>query len=156
MTAPPTGIDTGAPVVARHDVDVAAPLDVVWALHAGVGAWPTWQPDITAATLDGAFAPGASFTWHTAELTITSHVYQVDGAGDLERHTLWGGPAGGIDGVHRWVFTAAPGGTQVHTEESWSGPPVAADVPAMQAALDASLVSWLGHLKAAAERRATG
>lgn len=35
-----------------------------------------------------------------------------------------------------------------------SGAPVKADAARMQALLDASLVSWLGHLKAPAESRA--
>lgn len=36
------------------------------------------------------------------------------------------------------------------TAESWSGEPIEADVGAMQAALDGSLVAWLGHLEKAA------
>lgn len=32
----PTGIDQQAPVRARHEIDVSAPLDTVWRLHAGV------------------------------------------------------------------------------------------------------------------------
>jgi hypothetical protein len=42
----------------------------------------------------------------------------------------------------------------VTTDESFAGEPVEADAPGMQSVLDASLVSWLGHLKAAAESRA--
>ena len=38
--------------------------------------------------------------------------------------------------------------------ESFAGDPVAADSAAMQSMLDASLTSWLEHLKAAAESRA--
>jgi hypothetical protein len=34
---------------------------------------------------------------------------------------------------------------------SFAGEPVEADVASMQSMLDASLVAWLGHLKAAAE-----
>src|SRR5262245_57471215 len=45
----PTGIDTSAPVLARHGIDIDAPLDVVWDLHTDVNRWPEWQTDITAA-----------------------------------------------------------------------------------------------------------
>ena len=40
------------------------------------------------------------------------------------------------------------------TNESFAGEPVEADAAGMQSLLDASLVSWLGHLKAAAEAAA--
>jgi hypothetical protein len=40
---------------------------------------------------------------------------------------------------------------RVETNESFAGEPVNADAGGMQAMLDASLASWLGHLKVAAE-----
>jgi uncharacterized membrane protein len=43
----PTEIDREAPVVAHHEIDIDAPLDVVWRLHADVNAWPTWHADVT-------------------------------------------------------------------------------------------------------------
>ena len=42
-------------------------------------------------------------------------------------------------------------GVHVTTEESFAGEPVEADVTGMQSTLDSSLISWLAHLKAAAE-----
>ena len=66
---------------------------------------------------------------------------------------LWGGTAGGITGVHGWVFSRTPAGVHVTTEESFAGEPVQSDVAGMQSALDGSLVAWLGHLKAAAESK---
>ena len=45
----------GAPVFAVHEIDIEAPLDTVWRLHTDVNTWPTWQTDITAAHIDGAF-----------------------------------------------------------------------------------------------------
>ena len=52
-------------------------------------------------------------------------------------------------GIHSWTFTPVEGGTRVDTAESWSGEPIEADVEAMQAALDGSLMAWLGHLDTA-------
>ncbi|WP_207956782.1 SRPBCC family protein [Rubrobacter tropicus] len=144
----PNDIDTQAPVVSRHGVVIEAPVEVLWRLHTDVDAWPTWQPDITAARLDGPFAPGSTFSWHTSGLDIESTVYEVE----PERRTLWGGPAHGIVGIHKWTFTPVEGGTRVETAESWSGEPIEADAGAMQAALDGSLVAWLGHLQTAAVR----
>jgi hypothetical protein len=64
---------------------------------------------------------------------------------------LWGGTSGGITGVHEWLFSETPTGVHVETNKSFAGDPVEADVSAMQSMLDSSLVTWLGHLKTAAE-----
>jgi uncharacterized membrane protein len=144
----PTGIDRDAPVIARHEIDINAPLDTVWRLHTDVNNWPAWQTDITAASLDGPFEPGSSFTWTSyGYFTVTSTIYAV-----AERaRTLWGGLAQGIMGTHEWVFTQTPTGVHVATHESFSGQPVQADATGMQSALDKSLTDWLSHLKATAE-----
>jgi uncharacterized membrane protein len=47
----PAGVDRDAPVRARHQTDIDAPLDTVWQLHADGNAWPAWQTDITAANI---------------------------------------------------------------------------------------------------------
>ena len=91
----PTGIDRDAPVIAHHEIDIAAPLDMVWNLHTDVDAWPAWNLEVTAAKLDGAFAPGNSFTWTSYDFTVTSTIYIVE---DHSR-TLWGGAAQGIMGT---------------------------------------------------------
>ena len=142
-----TDIDLTAPVIARHEIEIHAPLDRVWGLHVDVSAWPTWNPDITDVITDHALAPGVTFRWQTAGLTITSTVHAL---AERER-ILWSGAVAGITGVHEWTFQAIPDGVRVATEESWSGEPVSANVAAMQTGLDQSLVSWLRHLKIAAE-----
>jgi Polyketide cyclase / dehydrase and lipid transport len=143
----PASVDRNAPVLAHHEIDISAPVSRVWALHQDVNAWPAWQSDITAAQLNGAFAPAGSFTWTSFGFTVTSTVYAVQ---DQSR-VLWGGTGDGITGVHEWVFTATPAGTHVETTESFAGAPVEADAAGMQRVLDGSLVSWLNHLKNAAE-----
>jgi uncharacterized membrane protein len=145
----PTGIDADAPVRSHHETDIDAPLDTVWQLHADVNTWPTWQTDITAAHIDGAFQPGTSFEWTSYGFTVVSTIYAVT----PRTRVLWGGTSGGITGVHEWVFSETPTGVHVTTSESFAGTPVEADATGMQAALDSSLISWLGHLKAAAESK---
>ena len=146
MTSP-TDIDRSAPVIAVHEIDIEASLDTVWRLHTDVNAWPSWQTEITAARIDGALEPGSSFEWTSYGFSVTSTIYEL-----AERaRALWGGAAGGITGIHEWLFTETPAGVHVTTTESFAGEPVEADAPGMQTALDASLVAWLGHLKSAAE-----
>ena len=144
----PTGIDRDAPVIARHEIDINAPLETVWRLHTDVNDWPAWQTDITAARLDdGPFEPGASFEWTSHGLTVVSTIYA---AADHAR-VLWGGTASGITGIHEWLFAQTPVGVHVTTQESFAGQPVEADTASMHAILDASLAAWLKNLKAAAE-----
>ncbi|MFG1603135.1 SRPBCC family protein [Actinoplanes sp. NPDC049265] len=140
-------VDRDAQVVVEHTTLINAPLDTVWRLHTTIGDWPSWQPDITSAALDGPLVPGSSFRWETSGLDITSTIKEVVPG----ERIVWGGPARGIDGVHVWAFTEGPDGVTVHTTESWDGPPVAADPGGMRAALDASLVAWLAALRQAAE-----
>jgi hypothetical protein len=143
----PTGVDRAAPVIAVHEIDIEAPLETVWHLHVDVNAWPTWQTEITAARIDGVLAPGVSFDWTSYGFSVTSTVYAL-----AERaRVLWGGTSGGITGIHEWLFSETPEGVHVTTTESFAGEPVEADAAGMQALLDASLVAWLAHLKAAAE-----
>ena len=146
----PTDIDRTAPVIARHEIDINAPLETVWRLQTDVDNWPSWQTDITAASLDGPFAPGSSFTWTSSGFTVTSSLYAV-----AERaRTLWGGPGQGIMGIHEWLYTPTPTGVHVTTHESFSGEPIAADIAGMQSVLDKSLTDWFTRLKETAE--ATG
>jgi len=147
----PTGIDGNAPVIARHQIEINAPLGTVWRLQTNVNNWPAWQTDITAALLDGPFEPGASFTWTSYGFTVTSTIY----AFDQRACTLWGGAAHGVMGTHEWVYRQTPaGGVHVTTHESFSGEPVAADATGMQSALDNSLTAWLTRLKHKAESSA--
>jgi hypothetical protein len=122
----------------------------IWRLHADVNGWPAWQAGITAAHIDGASGPGASFEWTSYGVTVVSTIYPV-----AERaRVLCGGTAGGITGIHEWVFSQRPAGVHVSTAESFAGEPADADVTGMQSALDGSLISRLARLKAAAEAAA--
>lgn len=148
---PVTGIDEAAAVVVRRETRVAAPIDLVWKLHTDVDRWPDWQPDVATAQADGPLRPGSAFRWSTHGLDIVSTVHAVD----EPRRILWGGPANGITGVHEWTFTADGDTTIVRTAESWDGEPVRADAENLRTQLDASLASWLEHLRRTAETRAT-
>ncbi|MET7733925.1 SRPBCC family protein [Streptomyces sp. NPDC005402] len=156
------GVDADARIRYASDVVIKAPLSTVWKLQTDVERWPSWQPPVlTAERLDpGRLRKGSRFRWTTpapaTTLGITSTVRE------LRRHdcVLWSGPAVGeglrIDeGVHLWTFKKVEGGVRVHTEETWTGAQVEADVPTATAALGGGLEAWLRDLKAAAEGRLT-
>jgi hypothetical protein len=148
MSNGPTEIDR-APVLAHYEIDIEAPLDRVWGLHTDVASWPKWQKEIAEAQIDGPFEPGTSFDWTSYGFPVTSTIYDVDD----RSHSLWGGTAQGITGIHEWLFTRTPSGVRVETNESFAGDPVEADAATMQSMLDASLAASLGHLKSAAESK---
>jgi uncharacterized protein YndB with AHSA1/START domain len=145
--ATPSGVDREAPVLAQHEVDIHASVEEVWRLHTDVNGWTAWQTDITQAHIDGQMEPGASFSWSSFDFPVTSTVYEMT---DHER-ILWGGTAGGITGIHEWIFESTPEGVHVVTNESFTGAPVEAARENLQQLLDASLGAWLAHLKQAAE-----
>ena len=141
-------INAGAPVITRDEIVIAAPIETIWDVQTDVAKWPTWQPDVDGAEVDGPLAVGSVFRWQTAGLDITSTVEEID----PPRRIVWGGPAQGIVAVHVWTLEPQEdGGVLVHTEESWEGEQVTAQVETLQAALDASLRAWLENLKRAAE-----
>ncbi|MDX3322857.1 SRPBCC family protein [Streptomyces sp. ME03-5684b] len=143
----PRGIDKTAPVISRHSIRIAAPIDRVWQLHTDIDGWPRWQTDIGSARADGPVASGSTFHWTTAGLSISSTVHLLE----APERILWGGTAHGITALHEWRFEADGDGTLVHNEESWSGDPVDADTENLREALGQSLDSWLQHLRRTAE-----
>jgi hypothetical protein len=146
---PDVTIDATAPVITRDDIVIRSSLRTVWRLQTDVDNWPSWQPGVSSAHIEtpGRLRVGSEFRWLVEGLDVTSTVLQIE----PERRIVWGGPGSGIAAVHVWTFTPRRDGVHVHTEESWSGAPVEADVPGAQAALDASLDAWLHNLKNAAE-----
>jgi hypothetical protein len=144
-----TEIDVKAPVVVHIVIVIVidAPLQRVWQLLTEVSSWPDWQPDITAAAGDRPLRTDSTFYWSTIGLDIESTVYLLQSP----RRILWGGTAHGITGIHLWTFDAIGSSVHVHTEESWNGHPVLANVDGMRAAFGESLAAWLSHLKKAAE-----
>lgn len=142
-------IDETAPVIVRLSTVIDAPMETVWALHTDVDAWPDWNPDIDQAKLDGPLTPGTDFRWTTHGLDITSTIREVTPG----RRIVWGGPAGGIDGIHVWTFEQDGDQVAVRTEESWSGAAVHVMPGDLRAALHDSLTAWLTALKTRAEQQ---
>jgi uncharacterized protein YndB with AHSA1/START domain len=142
-------INTAAPVITRDEILIHAPIQSIWDIQTDVAGWPSWQPDVDGAQVDGPLSVGSVFRWQTAGLDITSTVEQVD----APRRIVWGGPAQDIVAVHVWTLAEQEDGVLVRTEESWEGEPVAAQAEELQTALDESLRTWLQNLKRAAEGR---
>lgn len=143
-------IDRSAPATATGELVIAASPEVVWDVISDIEAWPSWNPDVKTATLDGPLAVGSVFRWRAGGASLTSTLREVDPPRELS----WSGRAMGIRAIHIFRFEPSDGGTLARSEESWAGL-----VPTLlrgysRRTLDRGIRSVLRLLKDEAERRA--
>jgi hypothetical protein len=141
-------IDESAPVVARGSIDNETDPTRVWALTSGIEAWPSWNPDVKWARLDGDLAVGSAFRWKAGPGTIRSTLPRVDEPAS----PAWTGTTLGIHAVHVWEIEHADGGARVRTEESWRGFLLRLLRSATTRSLRTAIDRGLGALKSAAEK----
>jgi hypothetical protein len=142
-----------APVYGSGDIEIAAAPETVWEVLADIGGWPSWNPDITQATLAGPVRPGTTFRWKSGPGTITSTFQVVEPPTEL----TWTGKTMSIPAVHVYRIrpsTQHPGHTVVSTEESWGGLLARLLRKRFTAMLNTAIDTGLARLKAEAERRA--
>jgi hypothetical protein len=144
--------DTNAPVFATGEVEVAADPDTVWAVMADIVRWPSWNPDIKAATVQGPVQPGTSFSWKAGPGTIRSTFQVVQRPTELS----WTGRTMGIGAIHVYQLRTSdqqPDHTTVRLEESWSGLLARLLRRPFTRTLQTAIDTGLARLKAEVERR---
>ena len=109
-------IDRDAPATAEGELQIGAPPETVWSVMSDIESWPTWNPDIKEAKLEGPLAPGTSFRWR-AGTALVSELQVVD----PPREIAWTGRTMGIRAVHVYRFDPSNGGTLARSSESWKG-----------------------------------
>lgn len=109
-------IDRSAPATAEGEIDIPAPPQVVWDVMSDIESWPSWNPDIKVARLEGPLAPGTVFRWK-ATTSLVSRLEVVDPPHEI----AWTGTTMGIRAVHVYRFEADDGGTLARSWESWDG-----------------------------------
>jgi len=132
-------IDRTAPATAEGEIQVAAPIDTVWAVLADLSAWPTWNDDVKSMAVEGPLEPGSVFS------TLATV--------DPPREIGWTGVSMGIHAVHVFHLESAGGGTRVRSAESFRG-----FIPSVlkgysRKILQRGIDAILGSLKTEAERR---
>lgn len=110
-------IDYDAPLHARKEILIAAPIEKVWSDITGIDQWLEWQPDVTSSRLAGDLAVGTYFYWKAKGLTIVSKIAVLEPMNSIG----WTGRSMGMQAVHIWTFTDRADSTFVTTEESLSG-----------------------------------
>jgi uncharacterized protein YndB with AHSA1/START domain len=110
-------IDQNAPLKARKEIVIQASSDTVWSALTNISQWPGWQPDVSAAKLDGDLSVGSVFHWKAKGLNITSVIREIDSQNSIG----WTGDSIGMQAVHLWKLEPLGNETRVITEESLSG-----------------------------------
>jgi len=141
-------VNDDAPVVSHADGEIDAPVEDVWRILTAIEQWPTWNPDVRSASINGPVAEGATFRWKAGPGTITSAVTHVE----RPRLIAWTGRTLGISAVHVWRLEERDGLTHVRTEESYEGLVARILRRPLQKTLDTALTGGVRHLRAAAER----
>jgi len=70
-------IDNTAPLTARKEIIINASIERVWKIQTDIENWPTWQKDISSATLHSPLTKGTIFTWKAMGMDITSELVKV-------------------------------------------------------------------------------
>lgn len=143
-------INTDAPAVARGEIEVAAAPEIVWRVLTDIANWPSWNPDVKAASKEGPLAAGTQFRWKAGPGTISSLVEHLD----PPRLVAWSGRTLGIRAFHVWRLEARDGKTHAHTEESYDGVVARVLRRSLQKTLDSALADGAHYLKTEAEKTA--
>jgi uncharacterized membrane protein len=142
-------IDATAPVWSTGEIEIDAPVDVVWDVLTHISDWPSWNPDVKSVSVNGLVGEGMSFRWKAGPTTISSTIRYLDRL----RGIAWTGDTMGIDAIHVWHFEPRGERTVVRTEESYDGFATHLLRRSLQRVLDKGLTDGLQYLKAESERR---
>lgn len=135
-------------VAASRETQVEASPEVVWRLLARIEEWPSWNPDVKRAELDGDLEPGSVFRWKAGPSTITSTLTVVDAPHSI----AWTGKTLGIRASHSWHLEGQGPNTIVRTEESYDGLVARVFSGPLQTTLEKALDTALDGLRSAARR----
>lgn len=142
-------INRNAPATADGELRIDADPETVFEVISGIDRWPSWNPDVKSARVEGPVQPGTVFRWKAGPSSLTSTLRVVD----PPREIAWTGTTMGIKAVHVFRFQASDGGTMARSEESWEGLIARLLKGYSRRTLDKGIRSVLAHLKTEAERR---
>jgi hypothetical protein len=147
-----TEINEQAPVVGRSEIEIAAAPEVAWDVLTTIERWPSWNPEVKAASIDGGVDEGTEFRWKAGPGTITSTIQEVE----PPRRIAWTGKTFGIKAIHVHTLEARNGSTLVRSEESYDGLVARLFRGRLQKTLSGALENGLERLKVETERQRLG
>ncbi len=143
-------IDRSAPVRIEREVEIAAPIQVVWDVLTSVEQWPHWFSEGESVSIAGSLAPGTTMRMKrrgTGSIKATLQCVEPP-------HLFaWTSRLLGISAISVWRLQAAELGTRVERGESMSGFFARLLRNVLEKKLDGFTEAWLRDLKTEAERR---
>jgi uncharacterized protein YndB with AHSA1/START domain len=143
-------INRAAAATAAGEALIDAGPETVFSVISAIDAWPSWNPDVRSAELDGPVEPGTLFRWKAGSSSLTSTLHVVD----PPREIAWTGKTMGIRAIHVFRFETREGGTLARSEESWEGLIPSVLKGWSRRTLKKGIEDVLSRLKAESERRA--
>ena len=141
-------INEKAPVIAKEDIIINAPMSKVWGQLTAITEWVKWQRDIEKVEIDEELMVGSEFTWKSGGVNIKSKVHTLNGSQAFG----WTGKTMGILAVHNWYLEEVSGeGVRVEVEESMEGILAFLFKGMMVKSLRRGMVTWLRYLKESCE-----
>lgn len=134
------------------EVQIAAPPQIVWDVLTKIDGWPSWNPEVKSASLEGDLVPGTVFRWKAGSSRLVSKLLHVEPPGEI----AWTGKAMGLNVIHVYGLEPSNGGTSVRTDESVEGLTARLFRGPIKKRMDSAIDAGLRSLKAEAERRAAG
>jgi uncharacterized protein YndB with AHSA1/START domain len=141
-------INRAAPATAAGETVIDADPQTVFSVIAAIGAWPSWNPDVKSAELDGPLEPGTVFRWKAGPSSLTSTLQVVDPPHEI----CWTGRTMGIRAIHLFRFEMLDGTTLARSEESWEGLIASVLRSWSRKTLQKGIDDVLSYLKAESER----
>ena len=141
-------INHNAPVTCSKTIVINATPETVWHFVTEINNWPSWQKDISFASLNGPLSANSIFTWKTGGAKIKSILHTVipySGFG-------WTGKTFGMYAIHNWKIEADRGKTKVTVDESMEGLLARLFKKSFNRNLEIGMQSWLAMLKLTCEQ----
>ena len=137
-------VNKKAPAFHETQILIHAPAEKVYKVLASINNWPSWQNEVTEASLQGSAAPGKQFVWKAAGFKIKSEIHTANPPTALG----WTGKILWIKAIHNWTLVEKGRSTRVIVQESLEG--FLAGM--MQKTLTKGMAQNLYELKLEAER----
>ena len=108
----------------REEIEIAAPMPVVWAVFSALEQWDDWNTACQSCHLiEGEeMAAGACFSFVVRPFTLPIKVKPRITDCEPGQKVVWEGERLGIHAVHTWKFREINGRVKLISHEEFSGP----------------------------------
>lgn len=142
-------INEKAPVKARNQIEINAPINSVWNILTEIDNWANWQKAVTKTVVNGEIIEGTTFDWKAGGLSFKSQIH----TSEPTTRFGWTGKTIGTSAIHNWIFEDKGKSTLVTVEESLDGFLPKLFKNFFQKTLDEGILKSLEELKSISEKK---